>query len=81
MTSIFVKQFIMNLNNESGIKFAKKYNIIFTLDEAKIIIPFLKQNVEYVNKENKEKLLFKIKNKVSQATYIKVNNLVEKLVR
>ncbi len=80
MNSFLVKQFIMNLTNEGGIKFAKKYNVIFTLDEAKIIVPFLKKHVNYVNVENKEKLLSLLKKEVANNTYMKAVKLIDNLI-
>lgn len=81
MSSFIVKQFIMNLNVDNGIKFAKKYNLIFSKEEALIIIPFLKKNINYVDKEHKEKLLSLIKKEVSNVTYNKVVILVDKLIK
>lgn len=80
LSTYLIKQFINNLTIDSGIKFAKKYNLIFSLEEAKIIVPFLKQNVNLINKDNKDKLLALIKLKVNSLTYSKIVSLVNKLI-
>lgn len=79
MSSFFVKQFINNMTYESGIKFAKNQGITFSMEEAKYIVPFLKQNVNYIDKEHKEKLLSKIKKEVPLTTYNKITALLGKI--
>ncbi len=79
MSSFLVKQFINNMTYESGIKFAKKNGITFSMEEAKYIVPFLKQNVNDIDKEHKEKLLSKIKKEVPLSTYNKITSLLDKI--
>ncbi len=81
MNDILIKQFINNMTLESGIAFAKKYNIEFNKNEANYLVPFLKKNVNYLNKENKQRLLSIIKKDIDQKTYEKVLKLLDKLIK
>lgn len=70
--------FISTLTPELAIKLAKKYGVTFTLEEAKILVPFIKAHKNELKKENKARLMAEGKKLVSAETYRKVEQLLNK---
>ena len=71
--------FIKNLNINKGIKLAKENGDDFSLKEAEIIVPFLKNNAHLVSLEHKRELLDKIKPNVNEITFGKIQQLLKNL--
>lgn len=71
---------ISTLTPEMAVKLAKKYGVTFTLEEAKIIVPFIKAHKNELKKENKNRLLAEGKKIVSPETYRKVEQLLGKVL-
>ena len=71
--------FIKNLNINKGIKLAKENGVDFTLEEAQIIVPFLKENASLVSLNHKAELLKKIKPNVNDDTFGKIQQLLKNL--
>ena len=71
--------FIKNLNINKGIKLAKENGVDFSLKEAEIIVPFLKNNAHLVSLEHKRELLDKIKPNVNEITFGKIQQLLKNL--
>lgn len=80
MNEQMVSMMISSLTPEMGIRMARKYGVEFTIEEAKVIIPFLKQHKSELTKENKDKLLRKGRGLVKDSTYKKIETLVNKLI-
>lgn len=75
-----ISMMLGSLTPEMGIRMARRYGVEFTLEEAKIILPFLKQHKLELTKENKDKLLRKGRGMVKDSTYKKIETLVNKLI-
>lgn len=80
MNEQMVSMMLSSLTPEMGIRMARKYGVEFTIEEAKVIIPFLKQHKSELTKENKDKLLRKGRVLVKDSTYKKIETLVNKLI-
>ncbi|HBD06458.1 MAG TPA: hypothetical protein DCY93_03500 [Firmicutes bacterium] len=72
--------FISTLTPETAIKLAKKYGVNFTMEEAKIIVPFIKAHKNELKKENKAKLMAEGKKVVAPETYRKIEQLINRVM-
>ena len=50
----FISNALLNISPENACRLAKRYGADFTVDEAKIILPFLRLHKNELKKENKE---------------------------
>ncbi len=74
----FISNALLNISPENACRLAKRYGADFTVDEAKIILPFLRLHKNELKKENKDKLLVLAKGKFPPSTYNKIAILVKK---
>lgn len=74
----FISNTLLNISPENACRLAKRYGADFTVDEAKIILPFLRLHKNELKKENKDKLLVLAKSKFPPSTYNKIAILVKK---
>lgn len=71
--------YVNGLTYEQGIQLAKKHGVNFTLEEAKVILPFLKLHRHELEVGNIDRLLNLIKPKVNSATLQKIIFLLNKI--
>ena len=80
MANPMLNMYISTLNTNTLIKLAKKYGIDLTEDEANKLVPFIKRNKNYLNKENKNRLLNEGRNLVRPQTYSKIVTMIDRFI-
>ena len=76
MLESFIKNYTKKITKNDIINFSKKENIELNSDELNIIYDQIHNNIDNLIK-NQEKEIEKIKDKLSNTTYLKLLNLVK----
>ncbi len=79
ISKALVAMYINSLTLEQGIELAHRYGYEFTLEEAKVILPFLKQHRYELTLENKDSLIELARPLVAPETLRKVETIIEDL--
>lgn len=77
LSKTLVACYINNLTIQEGIALASKQGVDFSVSEAKIILPFLKEHRYQLDLESKDYLLKKARPLLSDLTYMKVERLLK----
>lgn len=80
MSDQMISMMVSSLTPSMGISLARRYGVEFTMEEANVIVPFLKAHRNELTKENKGRLLSAGRSLVSPDTYRKIETLVNKLI-
>lgn len=75
MNDIIIQKYINSITINNIIDFGKKEGINIKIDEAKIIYEYLNKYWKVFYYDNPEKLLSELKEKLSYATYNKLEEL------
>ncbi|MDD6302614.1 MAG: DUF2624 family protein [Bacillales bacterium] len=74
-----INNYIDKMTIESAIKASSKLNIYFTYEEGKIIVPFLKNNKDLIDRNKKHIFIKKLSNIVNESTLKKVSLLFDEI--
>ena len=78
MYKTIIKKYVENITNSDVIDYASKENVNITIDEAKLFVDTVKENVDDILNGNGMNYIESLKDKVSTEAYEKMIELFNK---